>query len=104
VSKKILIPRARLALAPINETEIAILGGYDGTKNFNDVVILNTKTSKCEQVASGGNYKFLVNGNQCAQIDINIILALAVGVDGSPALISWTKGEQAVTIIEKFED
>ena len=64
VPKNILSPRYRPAVAPLNESEIAILGGFDDDENkLSDVVIFNTTTKKCKKVTDGGNYKFMAYGN-----------------------------------------
>ena len=47
VPQKILIPRSFPAVAPINDTEIAILGGYSYPCYLSDVVVLNTTTKQC---------------------------------------------------------
>lgn len=45
VPQNILIPRKLFAVAPLNDTEIAILGGWtDDGSLLNDVVLLDTKT------------------------------------------------------------
>ena len=102
VAKNILSPRNRLAVAPINDNEIAILGGYGGTKFLSDVVVFSTKTKICQKVTDGGFYKFLASGNQCTQTGKNKVLALVMDRDGKPAVISWAKGDSAVTILDSL--
>ena len=60
--QNILIPLKFPAVAPLNDTEIAIMGGYHG-KNLSDVVVFNTKKKKCQKVIAGGAYKFAAKGN-----------------------------------------
>ena len=52
------------SVAPINETEIAILGG-EGDNILRDVVVFDTSTSTCEKLIDV-DYKFRALGNQCA--------------------------------------
>ena len=77
------------------------MGGYDGNR-LSDVIVFNTTTKTCQKVAAGGDYKFYADGNQCVQAGINKVVALVkdkYGVENKPAVISWTKGASAVTIL-----
>ena len=94
VAENILTKRSVPAVAPLNDTEIAILGGY----GLSDVIVFNTITKTCQKV-SAGDYKFTASGNQCVQAGINKVVALVRDKDNKPAVISWTKGASAVTIL-----
>ena len=96
VAENILTPRYNTAVAPLNDTEIAILGG---SYRFSDVIVFNTTTKTCQKVSAGGDYKFYAAGNQCVQAGINKVVALVKDKDDKPAVISWTKGASAVTIL-----
>ena len=96
VAENILTPRIGPAVAPLNDTEIAILGGHDDNYR-SDVIVFNTTTKTCQKVSAGGDYKFSAAGNQCVQAGINKVVALVK--DRKPAVISWTKGASAVTIL-----
>ena len=98
VAQNILKPRSIPAVAPLNDTEIAILGGSSNS----DVIVFNTTTKTCQKVSAGGDYKFDADGNQCVQAGINKVVALVQDEDTKPAVISWTKGASAVTILSKF--
>ena len=98
VAENILTKRCYTAVAPLNDTEIAILGGYDNNK-LSDVIVFNTTTKTCQKVSAGGDYKFYAEGNQCVQAGINKVVALVKDKDDKPAVISWTKGASAVTIL-----
>lgn len=53
------------AVAPLNNTEIVILGGYIGNKKYSSsVVLFDTTTSQCRQVVRRG-YDFASWSNQC---------------------------------------
>jgi hypothetical protein len=56
-------PRRSPVVIPLNESEIAILGGCGDKGNLSDVVIFNVKNRKCHKIASGGDYKFTSNNN-----------------------------------------
>lgn len=43
-------PRAQFYVAPLNDTEIVLMGGYFGTKDLSEVWILDTNTDNCNQV------------------------------------------------------
>ena len=88
------------SVAPINETEIAILGG-EGDNILRDVVVFDTSTSTCEKLINI-EYKFRALGNQCAQVGKNKVITLARCEDSTPAVISWTKGANAATILHRF--
>ena len=98
VDWNILTKRTVPAVAPLNDTEIAILGGNDGNC-LSDVIVFNTTTKTCQKVSAGGDYKFYAEGNQCVQAGINKVVALVKDKDNKPAVISWTKGASAVTIL-----
>ena len=54
--------------APINDKEIAILGGkYSGTDCSNDIFIFNIKTAKLKQVVNKNPIKFssVINNATC---------------------------------------
>ena len=101
VAENILTKRSRPAVAPLNDTEIAILGG----PGESDVIVFNTTTKTCQKVSAGGDYTFSADGNQCVQAGINKVVALVTDkdengdIDDKPAVISWTKGASAVTIL-----
>ena len=100
VAENILTKRSTPAVAPLNDTEIAILGGYNNSGELSDVIVFNTTTKTCQKVSAGGDYKFEASGNQCVQAGINKVVALVCDKDGNnPAVISWTKGASAVTIL-----
>lgn len=62
------------AVSPINDTEIAILGGYDNGC-LGDLIIFQVTTKQWVNVTSG-DYKFFADGNQCAQVGHNKMVAL----------------------------
>ena len=99
VAENILTPRTVPAVAPLNDTEIAILGGYNRPNSLSDVIVFNTTTKTCQKVSAGGDYKFDADGNQCVQAGINKVVALVSHKYNKPAVISWTKGASAVTIL-----
>ena len=105
VPKNILKPHANPAVVPINDTEIAIFGGfyipvYD---QDSEVVVFNTTTNQGEKM-SAGDKKFYVIKNQCAQAGHNKVVALAWGKDNNkPAVITWTKGAKAIIILDRLE-
>ena len=101
VAEDILTKRHDPAVAPLNDTEIAILGGgYNYGDKLSDVIVFNTTTKTCQKVSAGGDYKFYAEGNQCVQAGINKVVALVSDLNGkNSAVISWTKGASAVTIL-----
>ena len=60
-----LTPRGYTAVSPINDTDIAILGGRIKTGYLDDVLLFNTTTQQCKKVAES-KYRFYAYGNQCA--------------------------------------
>ena len=58
VAENILTPRYYPAVAPLNDTEIAILGGSNYPNRLSDVIVFNTTTKTCQKVSAGGDYKF----------------------------------------------
>ena len=60
-------------------------------------------------MADGGDYKFATYANQIAQARNNKVVALVCGKDVSayvkdckPAVIFWTNGASAVTILDRL--
>ena len=111
VPQDVFTPCTNTAVAPLNDTEIAILGGYNEGR-LGDVLIFDTNTEKCVKVDTEGSllfrlfvgqYKFFAFSNQCAKSGMNKVVAFVVdNDDGNPSVIEWTKGESAVTIIWKY--
>ena len=58
-----LSPRCNPAVAPLNDNEIAIMGGRLNDKWFVDVVVFNTRSKKCQQMVAGEAYKFQAASN-----------------------------------------
>ena len=54
VTQNVFTPRACPAVAPLNDTEIAILGGWNNPNCLGDVLIFDTKTDKCVKVVKEG--------------------------------------------------
>ena len=52
-------------MAALNDTEILILGGWDGKGCLSDAVIFDVKKEQCQKVMVG-SIEFVANGNQCA--------------------------------------
>ena len=105
----ILAPRSICLVAPINDNEIAILGGCINDFYSGDIVVFNTTTNQCMKAENSGIYKFGSGFNQCVQAGKNKVVALVVGevvpgVDRKSAVISWTKGASSVTIIAHVVD
>ena len=100
VPRNILILRSHPAVASLNDTEIAIMGGFSD-KNLSDVIVLNTTTKKCQKVTNGGGYKFEAKRNQSAHAGINKVFAFVQG-DKNSAVISWTKGSSSATVLKWY--
>ena len=57
--QEILIPRWDPAVAPLNGTEITIMGGYAGKNRCrSDVVVFNTTTKNCQIVTDDRGYEW----------------------------------------------
>ena len=72
--------------------------GGNANGYLSDVIVFNTTTKTCQKVAAG-DYQFHAEGNQCVKAGINKVVALVKDKDNKPAVISWTKGASAVTIL-----
>ena len=76
---------------------------------LSDIFLFNTKNLECFKVAEGGDYKFIAVANQSAQAGIDKVVALVCLAipdddDCHGAVISWSKGESAVTILMQFNE
>lgn len=95
------------AAIAINNTEIAIVGGYD-MHYLRDVILFNTEddsvTKVCENIYGEGDRGLYPNANQAALIGHEEIVVL-VSLDGNdnPALITWKKGKDRIEQIHAFE-
>ena len=80
-------------MAPLNEKEIVVLGGWDkGMNCLGDVVVFETKTNTCKKVVSGEGRAFVTADNQCIQVGNNRVLALVSEQNNNATLIEWTNG------------
>ena len=61
--EEVFAPRIYPAVVPLNESEIAILGGSGGRAILSYVVIFNVATKDFRKVADGGDYKFCSKSN-----------------------------------------
>ena len=52
--QNVFTPRKNPVVAPLNDTEIAILGGWNNPNCLGDVLIFDTKTDKCVKVVKEG--------------------------------------------------
>ena len=105
VAENILRKRAFPAVTPLNDTEIAILGGRYVIAEIKDVIVFNPTSLTCQNVEAGDHifdFVFSAIGNQCVQTGTNKVVELAKDKNGKPVVISWTKGASAVTTLENF--
>ena len=58
-----LAPRCYPTVAVVNNTDIAILGGYDSSEYLSDVVIFNMESGFCRQVIYDPALEFYAFGN-----------------------------------------
>ena len=99
----ILAPRWDFSAAPINDTEIALLGGCCNEGYSSEVILFDTKTKECKNMINCHKYGFWAAKNQCIKAKSNQVVALVKdGKREEPYLISWTKGAPIITIIKKF--
>ena len=73
--KEVFTPRRNPLVVPLNQNEIAILGGYGENGGLSDVLIFNVTSKECHKVADGGDYKFMSDNNQIA-LKGNKVIAL----------------------------
>lgn len=86
-------------MAPLNDTEIVIMGGIGDGGMLDDVIIFDTITDQCLQVVSEGGYAFEAYGNQCVQAGQHRVVALVTPSDFSPTVIEWFKGNPTPTVL-----
>ena len=93
-STDILSVRYYPAAVAINNTEIAILAGYDSDYK-KDLVLFNTEDNSVNKVVEDADGSYYPNTNQAALIAPEEIVVLT-GRDGngSPTLITWEKGKE----------
>jgi hypothetical protein len=98
--EEVFAPRTALAVIPLNESEIAILGGCAKNNDYlSDVVIFNVKSQACHKIIEDGK-GFASPNNQIALIK-NKVVALVVDEEGC-SLIEWTLGQVAVTVLQSY--
>jgi hypothetical protein len=69
VPKTILSHRTSPVVAPLNDSEIVIMGGRASMNWFGDLVIFDTRTDQCQQMFNDttGMFKYEADdNNQCA--------------------------------------
>lgn len=98
--ESVFAPRTALAVIPINESEIAILGGCAKNNNYlSDVVVFNVKSQACHKIIEEGK-GFASPNNQIALLK-NKVVALVVDEEGC-SLIEWILGQDAVTVLQNY--
>ena len=105
-SPTILSPRREPAVAPLNNTEIMIFGGYKNSNNLGDVIVFDTKTKQCTKVMSEGASKFYAHSNRCVQATNDKVIGL-VSKDGDAkgvTVFSWSKGASAITVVKEYKE
>ena len=92
------------AAIAINNTEIAIVGGYEHDY-LRDVILFNTEDNSVTKVCEDADGSYYPNANQAALIGHEEIVVL-VSLDGNdnPALITWKKGKDRIERIHSFGD
>ena len=98
-------PREASLCAPLNESEIVILGGYMNGEMSSDIFIFNTVDKSLESCGNN-KLKFRHYNNSCFKVANNKVLAL-VETDSDPHLITFEKqkgeaGVPKVTILQVF--
>ena len=98
VPENILSVRFYPAVVAINDTEIAILGGYD-REYYKDVYLFNKNDHSVKRVAEDcdGGSGYYANTNQAALIAHEEVVVLT-GRDGNknPSIITWKKGKDRI--------
>ena len=94
-------PRQWLLVSAINEQDILIMGGHDGSWR-NDGFILSTDTCKCEKVAQGGPFAFLTYSNASTQYTENKVVALVLDNSSKPQLIEYQVGMSTFSVIKEL--
>lgn len=100
VPEDILSCRLVPAVVAINDTEIAILGGYDTKPHpalfFKDVYLFNTKNKRVKRVAEnsdGNDDSCFTNNNMTALIAHEEVVMLAGRFKHTkPSIFTWKKG------------
>ena len=85
-------PREALLCAPLNESEIVIMGGYMNGENSSDIFIFNTVDRYIEPRDVKYVPKFRHYNNTCFKVAHNKVVAL-VETDNDPHLITFEKKE-----------
>ena len=105
VPENILSVRFYPAVVAINDTEIAILGGYD-REYYKDVYLFNKNDHSVKRVAEDcdGGSGYYANTNQAALIAHEEVVVLT-GRDGNknPSIITWKKGQNRIEQIRDIE-
>ena len=70
------LKRYRCALAPLNDHQIAILGGHDGTEKLNSIMVFDAEKGNFLKRQSDGLPKFMSMTNQSVKILNNTIETL----------------------------
>ena len=86
----ILTRRENAVMAPLNESQILILGG-DGESGYkSDAYILNTLTSSIHQVSPDLGLKVCTWSNQCLKTSPDLITALVQDENWTPFVINYS--------------
>ncbi len=103
-------PRYQPSVCPINQNEIAILGGWasDGYSRLGDVVLFNTRTKQCtlavSHQANDSQPKFNAFANQSGRTKRDTIMALVSDQSHKPCLVEYRKGAPSVSVVLTTDD
>jgi len=100
VPTEVFTPRRNPLVTALNDSEIVIMGGTDGENCLSDVLVYDIDKKECQKVADGV-FKFTSDNNQITLVGDKVV-ALVFDEDDTPCLIEWSKGEDQVTVLQKY--
>ena len=94
-------PRQWLITSPINDSEVLIMGGHDGSWR-NDGFVLNTETLRVEKVSQGGPFAFLSYSNASTKYTENKVVALVLDNSSKPQFIEYGRGMSTFSVLKEL--
>ena len=91
---EVLSTRCNPVVAPLNDKEIAILGGHNSDVYLNDIVLFNIGQESCAKVVEDQSIQFYAFGNQSFTKSMNKIIALVnFQKSDKPSFIEFKRGK-----------
>ena len=106
IADSVLAPRCYPVVAPVGQSQIAILGGYDGNEYVCDAVVFDIESETCEKVVeANAAFAFYCFGNQSVSRPQEAsLIALVKSKTSKPQMIAFDASRCQLYVLNEFSD